>query len=134
MQFCVFGIAESKRPRAFRQRCQTVTTSCKEHIIVNGVKTRVRVMINRWHSPRQFVRYRLVIQHYLQLLIIVLDESKSQLLRKSLNCGIASKIRIAGTPTNVYNRTYIFWHVYNSNFEQPIRFLLAITIKRRLAV
>jgi hypothetical protein len=36
------------------------------------------------------------------------------LLRKSPNCGIASKIRIAATPTNVYDRTYIFLYVYNS--------------------
>ena len=41
--------------------------------------------------------------------------------RNSLNCGIASKIRIAATPTNVCDRTYgIFLHVYNSNFKQPI--------------
>ena len=38
------------------------------------------------------------------------------------------------TPTNVYDRTYIVLHVYNSNLEQPIRFLVTITIKRRLAV
>jgi hypothetical protein len=55
-------------------------------------------------------------------------------LRKSPNCEIASKIRIAATPTNVYDRTYIFLHVYNSNFEQPIRFLVTITIERPLAV
>ena len=55
-------------------------------------------------------------------------------LRKSPNCGIASKIRISTTPTNVYDRAYIVLHVYNSNFEQPIRFLVTITIKRRLAV
>ena len=56
------------------------------------------------------------------------------ILRKSPNCGIASKIRISATPTNVYDRAYIVLHVYNSNFEQPIRFLVTITIKRRLAV
>jgi hypothetical protein len=44
------------------------------------------------------------------------------------------KIRIAATPTIVYDRTYIFLHVCNSNFELPIRFLLTITIERRLAV
>ena len=57
-----------------------------------------------------------------------------RILRKSPNCGIASKIRISATPTNVYDRTYIVLHVYNSNFEQPIGFLVIITIKRRLAV
>jgi hypothetical protein len=56
------------------------------------------------------------------------------ILRKSPNCGIASKIRISAALTNVYDRTYIFLHVYNSNFEQPIRFLVTITFKRRLAV
>jgi hypothetical protein len=44
------------------------------------------------------------------------------------------KIRIAAPATIVYDRTYIFLHVYNSNFELPIRFLLTITIERRLAV
>ena len=44
------------------------------------------------------------------------------------------KFRISTTPTNVYDRAYIALHVYNSNFEQPIRFLVTITIKRRLAV
>jgi hypothetical protein len=56
------------------------------------------------------------------------------ILRKSPNSGIAYKIRISATPTNVYDRTYIVLHVYNSNFEKPIRFLVTITIKRRLAV
>ena len=41
------------------------------------------------------------------------------LLRKSPNCGITSKNRIAATPTNVHDHTYIFLHVYNSNFKQP---------------
>jgi hypothetical protein len=35
----------------------------------------------------------------------------------------ASKIHIAATTTNVYDRTYIISHVYSSNFKQPIRFL-----------
>jgi hypothetical protein len=33
---------------------------------------------------------------------------------------IVSKIRIAATPTNVYDHTYAFLHVYNSNFRRLI--------------
>jgi hypothetical protein len=61
-------------------------------------------------------------------------EGNNALLWKLPNCGIASKICIEATPTNVYNLTYSFLHVYNSNFEQPIRSLVTITIKCRLAV
>jgi RecB family exonuclease len=77
---------------------------------------------------------RLVTVITLQYLICEPTSFTCVILRKSPNSGIASKIRISATPTYVYDRTYIVLHVYNSNVEQPIRFLVAITIKRRLAV
>ena len=76
------------------------------------------------------MKNRVILEISQVFLILFLD----LLLRKSPNCGIASKIRLSATPTKVYDRTYIVLHVYNSNFEQPIWFLVTIAIKRRLAV
>ena len=82
-------------------------------------------------TPANYIYFDLIVSY---LIILTTKFVKLPILRKSPNCGIASKIRISTTPTNVYDRAYIVLHVYNSNFEQPIRFLVTITIKRRLAV
>jgi hypothetical protein len=50
----------------------------------------------------------------------------------SISLNFMARISVRGTPTNVYDRTYISLHVYNSNFKQSIRFLATITMKRRL--